>query len=206
MALIIRLILQTIRRDPTGSVWIDEASNLSRPDSSGVDQIDAEHQTKDLAVGVRPRGVDADRLWPGRHSHQHPWTVGGCMAALPGPARPTMICMRASDLPAAAPHTASQHPISLSSIRPATCSSIERSEVPRCPPNGPTIDGKDGVAGSIPARGSTDSLARKRRSPVISGGGVTPYRFGRGQSVDSPVRSGSTALTSLVAGSGPSSV
>ncbi|HSO53641.1 MAG TPA: hypothetical protein VL330_13035 [Actinomycetes bacterium] len=63
--------------------------------------------------------------------------------ALPGS---RMICMRASDLPAATPHTASQHPISLSSIRPATCSSIERSEVPRCPPNGPTIDGKDGIA------------------------------------------------------------
>ena len=90
-------------------------------------------------------------------SHQHPldsWRLS-CMAALPGPARPTMICMRASDLPAVAPRTASQHPISLSSIRPATCSSIERSEVPRCPPNGPTIDGKDGVAGSIPAGGST---------------------------------------------------
>jgi hypothetical protein len=69
-----------------------------------------------------------------------------------------MICMRASDLPAAAPHTASQHPISLSSIRPATCGSVERSEVPRCPPNGPTIDGKDGVAGSIPAGGSSKKV------------------------------------------------
>jgi hypothetical protein len=93
-------------------------------------------------------------------SHQTPWTVGGCLAwlldlALPGP---RMLCMRASDLPAAAPHTASQHPISLSSIRPATCSSLERREVPRCPPNGPTIDGKDGVAGSIPARGSTKPM------------------------------------------------
>jgi hypothetical protein len=38
-----------------------------------------------------------------------PWTVGGCLAwllclGLPGP---RMICMRASDLPAAAPHAAS---------------------------------------------------------------------------------------------------
>jgi hypothetical protein len=49
--LIIRLIIQTIRRDPTGSVWIDEASNVSRPDRSGADQIDAEHQPTDLAVG-----------------------------------------------------------------------------------------------------------------------------------------------------------
>ncbi len=49
--LIIRLIIQMIRRDPSGSVWIDEASNVSRPDPSGADQIDAEHQATDLAVG-----------------------------------------------------------------------------------------------------------------------------------------------------------
>jgi len=45
---IIRLIIQTIRRDPSGSVWIDEASNVSRPDPSGADHIDAEHQATDL--------------------------------------------------------------------------------------------------------------------------------------------------------------
>src|SRR4029453_17028608 len=108
--------------------------------------------------------------------------------------------LRASDLPAAVPHTASQHPVSLSSIRPATCSSIGRSEAPRCPPNGPTIDGKDGVAGSIPAGGSPPRLtsANVGRQSFR----MTPYRFGWGQSVDSPVGSGSTALTSLVAGSG----
>src|SRR5215207_8546348 len=56
-ALIIRLIIQTIRRDPAGADQIDEASNVSRPDRSGADQIDAEHQATDLAVGVRiPRG------------------------------------------------------------------------------------------------------------------------------------------------------
>jgi hypothetical protein len=49
--LITRLIIQTIRQDPTGSVWTDEASNVSRPDLSGADQIDAEHQATDLAVG-----------------------------------------------------------------------------------------------------------------------------------------------------------
>jgi hypothetical protein len=49
--LIIRLITQTIRRDPSGSVWIDKAPNLSSPDRSGADQIDAEHQATDLAVG-----------------------------------------------------------------------------------------------------------------------------------------------------------
>jgi hypothetical protein len=52
MGLIIRLIIQTIRRDPTGSDQIDEASNLSRPDPAGADQIDAEHQATELA-GVR---------------------------------------------------------------------------------------------------------------------------------------------------------
>ena len=87
--------------------------------------------------------------------------------------------LRASDLPAAAPHTASQHPISLSSIRPATCSSIERSEVPRCPPNGPTIDGKDGVAGSIPAGGSTPKL-------TSGDAGESPFEA----VVANPIRSG----------------
>ena len=42
--LIICLIIQTIRRDPSRSVWIDEASNVSRLDSSGAVQVDAEHQ------------------------------------------------------------------------------------------------------------------------------------------------------------------
>jgi hypothetical protein len=46
-----RLIIQTIRQDPSGSVWTDEASNLSRLDPSGADQIDAEQQATDLAVG-----------------------------------------------------------------------------------------------------------------------------------------------------------
>jgi hypothetical protein len=49
--LIIRLIIQTIRQDPTGSVQIDEASDVSRPDPTRSDQIDAEHQATDLAVG-----------------------------------------------------------------------------------------------------------------------------------------------------------
>jgi hypothetical protein len=49
--LIIRLIIQTIRRDRTRSDQIDEARNVSRPDQFGADQIDAEHQATDLAVG-----------------------------------------------------------------------------------------------------------------------------------------------------------
>src|SRR5215208_3047532 len=60
--LIIRLIIQTIRLDRSGSVWIDEASNLSRPDRSGADQIDAEHQATDLAVR---EFVEPDRVAAG---------------------------------------------------------------------------------------------------------------------------------------------
>jgi hypothetical protein len=46
-----RLIIHTIRQDPSGAVWTDDPSNLSRPDPSGADQIDAAHQATDLAVG-----------------------------------------------------------------------------------------------------------------------------------------------------------
>jgi hypothetical protein len=53
--LIIRLIM-TIRRHPSGSVWIDEAPNVSRPDPSGADQIDAEHQATELAVVLAVAG------------------------------------------------------------------------------------------------------------------------------------------------------
>jgi hypothetical protein len=41
--LIIRLIIQTIGLDPSGAVWTDEASNVSRPDPSGAVQADANH-------------------------------------------------------------------------------------------------------------------------------------------------------------------
>jgi hypothetical protein len=51
--LIICLIIQTIRWDPSGAVQIDEASNVSRPDPSGADQIDAEHQATDLGLRLR---------------------------------------------------------------------------------------------------------------------------------------------------------
>jgi len=42
------LIIQTILRDPSRAVWTDGAANVSRPDPSGADQIDAEHQATDL--------------------------------------------------------------------------------------------------------------------------------------------------------------
>jgi hypothetical protein len=45
------LIIQAIQQAPSGAIWTDEASNVSRPDPSGADQIDAEHQATDLAVG-----------------------------------------------------------------------------------------------------------------------------------------------------------
>jgi hypothetical protein len=95
-----------------------------------------------------------------------PWTIRCCLVIRCPPARTGL---RASDLPAAAPHTASQRPISLSSMRPATCSSIGRSVVPRCLPKGPTIDGKDGVAGSIPAEGSTLRLTSANAGEPPSG-------------------------------------
>jgi hypothetical protein len=44
------LIIQTIRRVPSGPDATDEPPNLSRADPSGADQIDAEHQATDLAV------------------------------------------------------------------------------------------------------------------------------------------------------------
>jgi hypothetical protein len=56
-----RLIIQTIRRDPTGSVWTDDASNLSRPDPSGPVQIDAEHPSRNRKVAGRLSGKDARR-------------------------------------------------------------------------------------------------------------------------------------------------
>ena len=57
------LIIQTIRQAPSGAVWTDEAPNVSRPDPTGADQTDAEHQSTDLAVGVRiPRGAPKPQL------------------------------------------------------------------------------------------------------------------------------------------------
>ncbi len=55
--LIIHLIIQTIQRDPSRSVWIDGAPNVSRHDPSGADQIDAEHQPTDL-VHTRDAAVN----------------------------------------------------------------------------------------------------------------------------------------------------
>jgi hypothetical protein len=52
--LIIRLIIQTILLDPSGSDQIDDPSNVSRPDPPGAVQIDAEHPSRNRkAVRVR---------------------------------------------------------------------------------------------------------------------------------------------------------
>jgi hypothetical protein len=59
--LIIRLIIQTIRLDLSGSDQIDEASNVSRPDPSGADQIDAEHLSN--GVGSQLVGVVIAAVW-----------------------------------------------------------------------------------------------------------------------------------------------
>jgi hypothetical protein len=51
LCLIIRLIIQTIRRDPSGFDQIDDPVQREQARSVGADQIDAEHQPTDLAVG-----------------------------------------------------------------------------------------------------------------------------------------------------------
>jgi hypothetical protein len=54
-ALIIPLIIQTIRLDPSGAVWTDWASNVSSLDPSGAVQVDAEHPARNRkVVGSNP--------------------------------------------------------------------------------------------------------------------------------------------------------
>jgi hypothetical protein len=48
--LIIPMIIQTIGLYPSGAVWTDEASNVSRLDPSGADQADAEHPSRNRKV------------------------------------------------------------------------------------------------------------------------------------------------------------
>jgi hypothetical protein len=84
--LIIRLVIQTIRRDPSGSVQTDEAINVSRPDPSGADRTGAERQATqtDEAINVsRPDPSGADRTGAERQATdlalQSSWSLGcGC--------------------------------------------------------------------------------------------------------------------------------
>ena len=59
------LIIQTIGLDPSGAVWTDEASNLSRPDPSGAVQVDAEHLARNRkVVGSNPTSGSNCRKGP----------------------------------------------------------------------------------------------------------------------------------------------
>jgi hypothetical protein len=70
-ALIIPLIIQTIRRDPSRPAAIDEAPNLSRADPSGADHSDAEHQATDLAVrGFKARHARREVMMATGADHQ----------------------------------------------------------------------------------------------------------------------------------------
>jgi hypothetical protein len=64
--LIICLIIQTIRRDRCGSVWTDEAPDVSRPDRSGADQIDVEHRLRIWRLGVRSLAARNATVWVSR--------------------------------------------------------------------------------------------------------------------------------------------
>jgi hypothetical protein len=46
MRLIIPMIIQTILLYPSGAVWTDSASNVSRLDPPEAIQVDAEHSTR----------------------------------------------------------------------------------------------------------------------------------------------------------------
>jgi hypothetical protein len=44
------MIIQTSLLEPSGAVWTDDASNVSRLDPSGAVQIDAEHPSRNRKV------------------------------------------------------------------------------------------------------------------------------------------------------------
>jgi hypothetical protein len=61
----------------------------------------------------------------------------------------------ARDLPETGPRVASRHPTTPPLTPPRTCGAVGRSGAPQGLSKGPSVNGKDGVAGSIPAGGST---------------------------------------------------
>ena len=81
--MIIPLIIQTIRRDPSGPDAIDGVPNVSRPDPTGADQSDAEHQATDLAIEEFNRAAAggalqlADRAAGGELGTVLAWTEAG---------------------------------------------------------------------------------------------------------------------------------
>ena len=74
----------------------------------------------------------------------------------------------ARELPETALHAASRRPTTQSSAAPLTCADVWRHEVLHGVVNPRRIDGKDGVAGSIPAGGSTpNQQARPGTMPSL---------------------------------------
>jgi hypothetical protein len=52
------MIIQTILLDPSGAVWTESASNVSRPDPVGAVRFDAEHPARNRkVVGSNPTFV-----------------------------------------------------------------------------------------------------------------------------------------------------
>jgi hypothetical protein len=70
------MIIQTILLDPSGAVWTDEASNVSRPDSSGAVQVDAEHPRRNRKV------VGSNPTSGSKTAGQSMWTVIQLLALL----------------------------------------------------------------------------------------------------------------------------
>jgi hypothetical protein len=140
--LIIRLIIQTIRWDRSGAVWIDEASNVSRPGPSGADQIDAEHQATELASGH-------GGCWPLPHLAVpllvgHRVAVDGCAAG--GPA---WRCRRVR--PALPP--------SRVAAAPGACGC-------RCPPAASSVRGSGpSLSAGCPGPGAEPSRCPRNRTP-----------------------------------------
>jgi hypothetical protein len=95
--LIIRLIIQTIRRDRFGSVWTDEAPNLSSPDRSG-----ATRSTQSTRLRIW-RGLDhTDFRWLG---FTQPYSRVGRGAPFFGtPFRPSYVCPTCGALIATSAH------------------------------------------------------------------------------------------------------
>jgi hypothetical protein len=89
------------------------------------------------------------------------------------------------DLPETALHATSRNPTPRSSAAPFTWAVVWPREVLRGGVNHPHIDGKDGVAGSIPAGGSTPRLtsgnADESPSAAIGAGHIRSGRGGKGQ-------------------------
>jgi hypothetical protein len=84
------LIIQTILLYPSGAVWTDEASNVSRLDPSGAVQIDVEHPSRNrLHSRTQSRLLADRRVWAAEQALQQSrltWPRGGQHLAghLPG--------------------------------------------------------------------------------------------------------------------------